>query len=235
MLEVKEEFTLAKQTLSFCLTRFTDFRDKSLQRGVESKSDKFLPHCLTCSNELIRETITKMKERYIEVKNQINREIRAKEKEANNKTALNSEEAQEEEYEILHACKAFLNDDNKDSSYFETIDLSTKPIKELDLIVNSLHCELMVNFIRNELKAGKAFAKKNKVKGNTIKGMEKNGDQNALIFKNKYKGIAQNIQAKMNIMNGPSSTQIRKNAVQLQSTLQNSGKIGKKPKKSLFF
>lgn len=227
MLEIKEEYTLATQTLNFCITRLVNFRDKALMRGVESKCDKFLPHSLTCSNELIRKTVTKMKEKYIEVKNQINREIRAKEKEANNRPALNIEEAQEEEYEILHACKTFLNDDNKDGNYFETIDLSTKPIKELELIINSLHCELIANYIRCELKSGKAILKKSKIKANTIKHMEKTGDPNALIFKNEFKGIAQNIKAKMNIMSGPTSTQIKKNAGQLQSTLQNAGKIGR--------
>ena len=226
MLEIKEEYTLATQMLSFCLTRMVDFRDKALLRGVESKCDKFLPHSITCSNEMVRQTVTKMKDKYIEVKNQINSEIRAKEKEANNRPALNNEEAREEEYEILHACRTFLNDDNKDGSYFETIDLSTKPIKELDLIINSLHCELITNYIRCELKAGKTLLKKNKIKTKTIKNMEKTGDPNALIFKNEYKGIAQNIKSKMNIMSGPSSTQIRKNAVQLQTTLQNAGKIG---------
>lgn len=226
MLEIKEEYTLATQTISFCITRVVDFRDKMLLRGVEGKCDKFLPHCLTCSNESIRQTIGKMKEKYIEVKNQINREIRAKEKEANNRPALNNEEAQEEEYEILHAYKTFLQDNNQDNTYFETIDLSTKPISELELIVNSLHSELLANLIRCELKAGKTLAKKNKVKVNTIKNMEKTGDPNSLIFKNEYKGIAQNIKAKMNIMSGPSSTQIKKNALTLMNTLQNAGKIG---------
>lgn len=227
MLEIKEEFTLATQTLSFCITRVVDFRDKMLLRGVEGKCDKFLPHCLTCSNESIRKTIEKMKEKYIEVKNQINREIRAKEKEANNRPALNNEEAQEEEYEILHAYKTFLQDNNQDNAYFETIDLSTKPISDLELIVNSLHSELIANLIRCELKAGKALEKKSKVKTNTIKNMEKTGDPNSLIFKNEYKGIAQNIKAKMEIMSGPSSTQIRKDALTLRNNLQNAGKIGK--------
>ena len=227
MLEVKEEFTLATQTLDSCLIRINDFRNKALLRGAVSKCDKFLPHSLTCSNESIRSTVKKLKERYIDVKNQINREIRAKEKEANNRPELLPEEAKEEEYEILHACKTFLNEDNKDSNYFETIDISTKPIKELDLIINSLHSELTANYIRCQLKAGKALLKKNKIKATTIKNMEKTGDPNALIFKNDYKGIAQNIKAKMDIMSGPSSTLVKKNALQLQNNLQNAGKLGK--------
>ncbi len=148
ILEKKEEFRFASQTLYYCLLKINQYRDRLSLRGVDSSLDVFLPNILTCSNSKIRDTIIKMKENYVEVKNKINREIRAKEKEANNKAELTYDEAQEEEYEILVANKNFLNDDNKDKEYFKTIDLSSKPIKDLDLIINALHCEVAISFIR---------------------------------------------------------------------------------------
>ena len=147
-MEKKEEYRVSSQILYYCLLKINQYRDRISSRGVDSSLDAFLPNILTCSNFKIRDTISKMKENYIESKNKINKEIRAKEKEASNKMELTYDEAQEEEYEILMANKTFLNDDNKDKEYFQTIDLSSKPIKDIDLLINALHCEVAISFIR---------------------------------------------------------------------------------------
>ena len=61
--------------------------------------------------------------------------------------ALTSEEANEEEYEILDSNNVLLKDDNLDANYFHSLDLK-KPIQDLDLIINSLHTDLLINLYR---------------------------------------------------------------------------------------
>ena len=64
---------------------------------------------------------------------------------------LNEEEGIEEEYEILESNQFLFQDDNKDSEYFKSLDC-VKPIKELDLMINSLHTDLLINLYRCSMK-----------------------------------------------------------------------------------
>ena len=84
-----------------------------------------MPFCLTTNNIKISDTITKMKESYIDSKNKLNYEIRiyerkkkSKEKGSLKESLLEKDEEQEEEYEYLEANHMCLGDDNKDSKYF---------------------------------------------------------------------------------------------------------------------
>lgn len=55
-----------------CLDRIVSYRDSFMQRGVESQRDKFLPFTITCNNRKIRDTISKMRDSYVETKNKLN-------------------------------------------------------------------------------------------------------------------------------------------------------------------
>ena len=91
--------------------------------------------------------IEEMKKQYIVFKNKIGKKIREKERKANGKTILSNEEANEEEYEVLDSNKVLLKDDNQDSNYFTSLNLA-KPIQDLDLIINSLHADILINLYR---------------------------------------------------------------------------------------
>ena len=47
-----------------------------MDRGVDSKKDIFLPFSITTSNERIVSMVEKMKEKYVDDKNKLNRLIR---------------------------------------------------------------------------------------------------------------------------------------------------------------
>ena len=76
--------------------------------------------------------------------------------------ALTSEEAND--YEILDSNNVLLKDDNLDANYFHSLDLK-KPIQDLDLIINSLHTDLLINLYRCQVKVGKQLTKTKKLKG----------------------------------------------------------------------
>lgn len=61
----------------------------------------------------------------------------------------------------------------------------------------------------------------------TIKAMEEKGDPKATLFKNEMAGLASSVKSKSTIMEQATSKQIKKNVMQLQTTLQIAGKLGK--------
>lgn len=144
------------------------------ERGVESQRDKFLPFTITCNNKKIRETVTKMKENYLETKNKLNAQIRYNKRlkqaqNANKKFVdLEKDEKSEEEYESLQAALQYFQDDNTDSIYFKAIE-NIQGYNETDMIINALHADLLINIFRCELKLGRSYNKAATQKSKDVK------------------------------------------------------------------
>ena len=66
--------------------------------------------------------VAKMKHHYVVTKNQINRDIRIKQRVINGKPPLDADEENEEEFEVLEIYHNYLNDDNRDADYFKELD-----------------------------------------------------------------------------------------------------------------
>ena len=77
------------------------------------------------------------------------------------------------------------------------------------------------------MKAGRAIDDKGKKLQSTIKAMEEKGDPKATLFKNEMAGLASSVKSKSTIMEQATSKQIKKKVMQLQTTLQSAGKLGK--------
>ncbi|CAD8200548.1 unnamed protein product [Paramecium pentaurelia] len=209
-LEEEKEAQVAEENLKICIDRIIQHRNSLTVRGVDSQKDLFLPFAVTCSNFKIDEMMNRMREAWINQKNQINREIRIKNRSNNKKQQLEDDELNEEEYELLEAYQSLLGDDNKDTS---TLSIQQK-INETDLIINALHADLTVALYRCQLKAGLDI-QKNSIKKTSLE--------------EEVEGVSQAIQKKMSIMQGETAQTIKKNVNQLQSTLQKEGKL-KPPK-----
>ena len=130
--------------------------------------------------------------------------------------ALTSEEANEEEYEILDSNNVLLKDDNLDANYFHSLDLK-KPIQDLDLIINSLHTDLLINLYRCQVKVGKQLTKTKKLKGTMI--TQTMTGTKAYLPKNELDSIPKALKTKMRILEGPTANAIKKHAMELRTTL----------------
>jgi len=82
------------------------------------------------------------------------------------------------------------------------------------LLINALHTDIIISLFRCEIKAGKDI-KKNQ-RGKTAKQLEEAD----------IEGVSSTVKKKMNILTGPTSTQIASNLANLQTTLQNAGQLG---------
>ena len=103
LLEEGGLYEICASNLQSCIDRIELFRNKRLARGVDSKRDSFLPFSLTCSARKMKIMTTAMKESYVRTKNQINREIRLRDRQLHGGRALEAEEVAEEEFETLES------------------------------------------------------------------------------------------------------------------------------------
>ena len=95
-----------------------------------------------------------------------------------------------------------------------------------------MHTDVVFNLFRMELKTGKQLENSMKVRDETVKKSKKEGKSTALGNEN-LSGIAESHKKKMEMMKGPTATVIRNNTIQLQTTLQNAGRLGNSTKKNL--
>jgi hypothetical protein len=156
-MEEAKDCKLAAENLRQCLSKIEAYRSNRLSRGVESQKDLFLPFSLTCSNQKIQQMVAKMKEQYVATKNQINRDIRIKQRGELGLPQLEADEENEEEYEILEIQQTFLANNNKDQEYFTELDKQVEgmAIDNTNLIISALHTDILLNIYRCELKAGR--------------------------------------------------------------------------------
>jgi hypothetical protein len=169
-----------------------------------------------------------MKSNYVRWKNKLAKDIRAKQRErSSKKKTLQGDEADEEEYEILETQRIFLQDDNTDEKYFDSLmtKKAEKPIPELAQIINVLHTEITMNVIRCELKAGKQLKKFLKEKSMAQATLNEQNKNLTLAQREGIEGVADSTIKKMSIMKEKTATTIRQNVNELQHTLQNAGKL----------
>ena len=80
LLEISKEYKSAAQNLRYCIAKVIEYRDKIIIRGPDSKLNAFLPTTISVSQYKIDQTLQKMKETYVNSKNQLCRLIRKKQK-----------------------------------------------------------------------------------------------------------------------------------------------------------
>lgn len=102
-----------------------------------------------------------MKESYIQTKNKLNAAIRYN-KRVNTATTmslrkfvdLEKDEQKEEEYESLAASLQYLQDDNTDAQYYKALE-NVVGFSDTEMLVNSLHADILINIFRCDLKLGR--------------------------------------------------------------------------------
>lgn len=189
-LEEDKEPQLAVDNIKVCLEKLVTYRNERQKRGVDSSQDLFLPYAVTCSNYKIAQMIADMRESYVNHKNTITREMRIKQRSGLKKGQLDEDELAEEEYEVLEFQQNLLRDDNKDTHTINGI------ISETDLIINSIHADLVVTLYRCMVKAGADNQRRQIKKPSIEDGVD---------------GVSLSIQKKMSIMQGDTAQTIKKN------------------------
>jgi len=142
--------------------------------------------------------------------------------------SLEEDEAQEEDYEYVEISKIYGHDDLKgkislkklnslDQHYLDSINYD-KAFTEYLGIVNTLQTDVTTNLIRCEIKAGKLSHKLSK---------HKTTDLYTTILKNPQgvETLPERLKARMNIMQSTTTLKIKKDATDLQHTLQTAGKL----------
>ena len=220
LLEEQFRFKEAAQTLRSVFDKIVVFRDERLQRRLKSDLDLILPFSITCNNDKIFEMVDAMKKRYFSWKLGLERTIRRIRRVKAGKTALKPEEEDEEEDEVLRYTKQFHNDDFRDEATFDRI--SQRQIEDFDLLTNSLHVDVCISMLRNELKEGSRREAKKGTKTEAIRAGMK--DEYQLIKEQQgLQGISDNLIKKINLMNEPHSKEVERKNNMLQNNLRGVG------------
>ena len=138
------------------------------------------------------------------------------------KEPLSKLEEDEEEDEVLRYAKQFHNDDFRDEELFAKI--SKTQIEDFDMLVNSLHVDVCISMIRNEIKDG---IQREQKKAQKTDAMREGISSEVQLIKEQQglQGIADNLIKKINLMNESHSKKIKINAYGLQISLQNAGSM----------
>lgn len=209
--EESEEYRYAVQTLRSALNIVQEIREKLFRRGVKAEDDKDLPACITVDSETLRKIRQEWKNACVKWEHLIAAALRN----STRKKVLDPDEAQEEEIEVLVKTKEKerLAEEEKESN-------KLPPIPEHELILYTMHSEILANLYRCELKLDKFT---NEEQSNTKKSFK--GLKPSLT-----KGLSAGITAKLALGGGKTATKVRRDTQQLQETLQAAGKLPpKKP------
>lgn len=209
--EESEEYRYAVQTLRSALNTVQETREKLFKRGVKSDEDKDLASCITADPETLKKIRSDWRSACVLWEHSIAAALRN----STRKKILDSDEALEEETEVLVKTK------ERERLSEEEKDLSRVPsIPETEIILNTMHAEVLCNLYRCELKLDKSSGDQQTDTKKSFKGLKPS----------LTKGLSAGITAKLALGTGKTATKVRRDTQQLQETLQAAGKLPpKKP------
>jgi hypothetical protein len=211
MQEEAEEYRYAVQTLRSALNIVQETREKIFKRGVRAEDDKDLPASITADPETLRRLRQDWRLSCLQWEHSIAAALRN----ASRKKILDPDEAQEEESEVLIKTreKERLTEEEKDLNRL-------LPIPEIEIILNTMHAEVLCNLYRCELKLDKSSGEQQTDTKKSFKGLKPS----------LTKGLSAGITAKLALGSGKTASKVRRDTQQLQETLQAAGKLPpKKP------
>ena len=223
--EESEEYRISVQILRNVLSLIVQYREDKAKRGVSAKHSFTSSMYVTCDNwriDLIEKSIDQNVQKW---ETYMLRRERARERNAKGITALDEDEADEEQFEIDKAMVDINPLEEEKFDEKQEVDkkvnkLLHKHYSERDSILNALHADVLVNLYRCELKLSKQMKE---IKNETKKMFTQQGIQ----MSDETKGVSHTLKQKMTIIKGKTATKVKKDFKNLEKTLQDAGKLRK--------
>ena len=222
--EKLNDYRTAIQVLRASASKIIEWRENTMKIGVNGKENWISPMYITCNNHYIDDIEKKLQKSIEDWTDTVLKEERQRKRKAEHKVLLEPDEADDEFFDIKGITVSNNEPEKKEEELKQEKLLSRiknhrrRYYSDLEGLLASLHCDILVCLYRNELKLGRIMEG---VMLQTTKLLT----QNKIEAPDVTKGISTTVKMKMAIGNGVTAKKIKSNQKYLETTLHEAGKL----------
>jgi len=221
-----QDYRTAVQVLRSSMSRVVEWRENAMKVSADGSENWISPMYITTNNYFIEDIEKKIHKAVEDWTDAVLREERQKQRKSEHKALLEQDEADHEFYDIKELTartsdSSLSSEDLKDNKKQLEEDIKKHQKRfysDLEGLLASLHCDMLVCLYRSELKLGRTMEG---VKNATTRVLKSEGIEAPDITK----GVSMGLKAKMTIGNGATAKKIKNDQKYLQTTLHEAGKL----------
>lgn len=216
--ERQSDYRTAVQVLRAAASRVAEWRENALKTGVSGRHNCISPLYISCDNVFVHQVEEKLRSALQLWTDAVLKEERQRLRKREHQVLLEPDEVEDEFFDIKSVKRVEEKREEKEELMRDIKKYQKRYYTDLEGLLMSLHCDIMVSLYRNELKLGRTMEG---VKLQTTKILTQHGIEAPDVTK----GVSATLKKKMAIEHGETAKKTKANQKYLQTTLHEAGKL----------